>query len=161
MPYKQRVLYTRYKKKKFGEGSTPYILNSEELATLFHFPAGDARTPILTSPQARRAEPPINLTFSSEEQLLPNFERSQPDAHHELPVKQEPLSVPNVAIGHAPAASAQENPSHSSSPSTPSNPSPDAQYMPRPGMPAPLPPGLSLADTPFDPTPDAPDNLPL
>ena len=148
MPYKQRVLYARYKKKKFGEGSTPYILNSEELATLFHFPAADARTPILTAPQARRAEAPLNLAFSTEEQLLPNFERSQPDTHHELPVKQAPLSVPNVAV--TPGLGSPSN-----------SPIAEGEVMPRPGMPAPLPPGLSLADTPFDPTPDAPDNLPL
>lgn len=160
MPHKQKVLLTRYRKKKFSEGSTPYILNSEELATIFHFPAADARTPVLTSPQARRAEPPINLSFTMEPQILPNFERSDPEPHATLPTKAEPLTVPNVAVGHSTAAPSVSTPNPSMNGGASAAPA-DTQYMPRPGMPAPLPPGLSIADTPYDPTPDAPDNLPL
>jgi len=46
------------------------------------------------------------------------------------------------------------------------NPSPstintEVENLPRPGQPAPLPPGLDLLETEFDPTPDAPNNLPM
>jgi hypothetical protein len=64
-PGKQKKLVKRYKKRAFGAGSTPSILNSEELATIFHFPSMDARTPVLTSLGARRAEAPDVLPYGA------------------------------------------------------------------------------------------------
>lgn len=43
-----------YKKK-------PFILNAEELATIYHFPGGVAETPTLTRIESRKGEPPTNL----------------------------------------------------------------------------------------------------
>lgn len=39
----------------------PFILNTEELATIFHFPSGMTETPGFTTIQSRKAEPPANL----------------------------------------------------------------------------------------------------
>ncbi len=39
----------------------PYVLNTEALATFFHFPGSVARTPTLGRIEAKRGEPPINL----------------------------------------------------------------------------------------------------
>jgi hypothetical protein len=58
---KQSKLTKRYAKRAMGAGASLYIMNTEELATLFHFPAGDARTPVLTALGARRAEAPGGL----------------------------------------------------------------------------------------------------
>ncbi|MFH1712026.1 MAG: hypothetical protein ABH846_02200 [Patescibacteria group bacterium] len=167
MPMKQRRLMKRYQNRSFSPGSTPYILNCEELATLFHFPPADARTPVMTSVASRMAEPPLELQFAAEgEPDLPNLERTQNDfagvqaAAATVPEKPAPLTVPRPAsltgspipreevvrqpVGQV-AAPAQE------------------QYdpsMPRPGMPAPLPPGLDLADEPINPESNSPNNLP-
>ncbi len=55
---KQNILAQRYASRSLGAGATPCILNAEELATLFHFPSADARTPVLTAMGARRSEAP-------------------------------------------------------------------------------------------------------
>lgn len=58
---KQSILAQRFAKRSFGAGATPCLLNAEELATLFHFPSADARTPVLTAMGARRSEAPNTL----------------------------------------------------------------------------------------------------
>lgn len=164
MPKKQKRLLYRYKNLKMTAGSTAYILNSEELATIFHFPAADARTPILTMPGAKRAEPPINLQWSHSEVILPNFERTAGDvAGGPAPIKTEPLSVPTPLSPTGQKAT----PLLSKDLSLPAGreqgtaPTSSAEVMPRAGQPAPLPPGLDLVETQYDPTPDAPGNLPM
>lgn len=53
--YKRRsFFYPPYKKKLF-------VLNSEELATLFHFPGMVAETPTFGRIESRKGEPPVNL----------------------------------------------------------------------------------------------------
>ncbi len=44
----------------FKSESRPLILNTEELATLYHFPSG-IETPGFTTIASRKAEPPANL----------------------------------------------------------------------------------------------------
>ena len=39
----------------------PFVLNTEELATIFHFPGGVAETPTFTRIDSRKGEPPANL----------------------------------------------------------------------------------------------------
>lgn len=48
----------------FGEkvkNFKPFIMNIEELATIYHFPGDIATTPTLTRVEAKKAEPPANL----------------------------------------------------------------------------------------------------
>jgi hypothetical protein len=40
---------------------TPFVLNSEELATMFHFPSKTTESPTLERIEAKRATPPANL----------------------------------------------------------------------------------------------------
>jgi len=51
---RRSYFFAPYKKK-------PYVLNTEELATIFHFPGGVAETPTFTRVEARKGEPPANL----------------------------------------------------------------------------------------------------
>jgi len=39
----------------------PFVLNTEELATIYHFPGGVAETPTFTRIESRKGEPPANL----------------------------------------------------------------------------------------------------
>ena len=166
MAKKQKRLLYRYKNRKMTAGSTCYILNSEELATLFHFPSADARTPILTAPGAKRAEPPIDLQWTLEDTILPNFDRSSSDVTITTPARTEPLSVPTPL---SPTGVVTPLISKEGQGVVPNSPvahhslhvPPAESQMPVPGQPAPLPPGLDLVDTEYDPTPDAPDNLPM
>ena len=65
--YRQRTLLEAYKRRSvfnvpfrhvFGK---PYVLTTEELATLFHFPGATATTPTLTRVPSKKAEAPSNL----------------------------------------------------------------------------------------------------
>lgn len=57
----KRKFVSAYKKRKIKIGKNPYILNIEELATLWHFPLPLVKTPLLQKTASKRAEPPINL----------------------------------------------------------------------------------------------------
>lgn len=43
------------------EGKKPFILNTEELATIFHLPGRVSETPTFTRIESKKAEPPVNL----------------------------------------------------------------------------------------------------
>lgn len=53
--YVRRAYFNAPYKKK------PFVLNSEELATIYHFPGGVAETPTFTRIESRKGEPPANL----------------------------------------------------------------------------------------------------
>ena len=65
--YRQKTLLEAYKRRSFfnvpfkhvfGE---PYVLTTEELATIFHFPGTTVTTPTLTRVPSKKAEAPSNL----------------------------------------------------------------------------------------------------
>lgn len=43
------------------DGGKPYILSTEELATIFHLPGRVSETPTFTRIESKKAEPPSNL----------------------------------------------------------------------------------------------------
>ncbi len=56
--YKERAYFFR---PFFGKYRKHFILNSEELATIFHFPGGVAQTPSLQRVQSKKSEAPSDL----------------------------------------------------------------------------------------------------
>jgi len=57
--YKRRAFFQEpYKNPR---GVTPFILNTEELATIFHFPGSVATTPTIPKSMSKKGEPPPNL----------------------------------------------------------------------------------------------------
>jgi len=58
------LILDKYIKKKIAE--TKFILNTEELTTLFHFPGGSVTTSTLKRVQAKKANPPVGLPVISE-----------------------------------------------------------------------------------------------
>ncbi|PIQ67811.1 hypothetical protein COY25_03075 [Candidatus Uhrbacteria bacterium CG_4_10_14_0_2_um_filter_41_7] len=158
MPRKQRLIVSRYADRSLSTGSSPIHLNSEELATLFHFPAADARTPVLTTMGARRAEAPVELGLQGVgvPDML-NMERKSHTVQPVVDTTPQPMSVPHLtsptgAIDRAETILAPQT-------------SPDEQvlldvHLPKVGMPAPLPPGLDISDTFINDT-EVPNNLPL
>lgn len=62
--YQKRKLYDAYVRRSWFYApykKRPFVLNSEELATIFHFPGGVAETPTLSRIESRKGEPPPNL----------------------------------------------------------------------------------------------------
>jgi len=81
-----------FKKRKMKFWSKPYILNIEELATLWHFPLPFVKAPMLQKATTKTAEAPINLPIESLESpmkrkvVLPTEPPKPPE-----PVKPEDL----------------------------------------------------------------------
>ena len=63
--YRKNLLFKAYRKRKLKIGSNPFILNIEELATIWHFPMSHIKTPLLQKAQVKQAEPPIGLPIES------------------------------------------------------------------------------------------------
>jgi hypothetical protein len=145
MPGKQKKLVERYKNRLFG-GTTPYILTASELATLWHFPGPDARTPVLTSLSAKMAEAPLELPLAPDENsILPNIERSAPDVEGAEFEKKEEVAqfIPESPSPIAPTKSEDYQFIQQVEQTLEKKEDvPDFQI----GMPAPLPPGLDLSD---------------
>ncbi|MFC1612668.1 hypothetical protein ACFL29_02355 [Patescibacteria group bacterium] len=60
-PYKQRWLMNAFIGRDTVYGGPQYILNIEELATLWHFPVLEVKAPSVKKTEAKRAEPPRGL----------------------------------------------------------------------------------------------------
>ncbi len=157
MYYKMTRLVGRYKLRALGAGAPPFILNAEELATLFHFPASDARTPILTNIGARRGEAPNTLPFASVGSPdLPDWKQllKAKDAGHDAIADESMLGVPTPTMEVKSHVQTLQSKTYNL-------PTSKNDFMPQPGRPAPLPPGLDLSLEPLTDTSDAPPNLPV
>ncbi len=58
---KKATYIAAYKKRKMGLEVKPFVLNIEELATLWHFPMSHVKTPLLQKASSKAAEPPSGL----------------------------------------------------------------------------------------------------
>lgn len=61
----QNAVFGAYVKRAIG--AKPYILNVEELATLWHFPMVDTKVPMIQRSEVKTAEPPFSLPMRPEE----------------------------------------------------------------------------------------------
>jgi hypothetical protein len=77
-----------FKKRKIKTGKNPYILNTQELATLWHFPLPLVKTPLLQKTSSKRSEPPINLPI--EETVESPLKKKMPVFAPEVPFEEEP-----------------------------------------------------------------------
>jgi len=60
--YRRKILMSAYKSRDmYMGGKQPYVLNLEELATIWHFPMSHVKTPLVQKSETKRSEPPIGL----------------------------------------------------------------------------------------------------
>lgn len=62
---KKQDIFNAYKKRS-GSGATAYYLNTEELATIYHFPMETVKAPLVKKTEAKRSEPPVGLPTREE-----------------------------------------------------------------------------------------------
>lgn len=67
-----------FKKRALKYKTDPYILNIEELATLWHFPLPTVKTPLLQKTSLKRSEPPIDLPVDLDEGIFGETEGDVP-----------------------------------------------------------------------------------
>lgn len=56
---RERQILRKYKRREFDKKG--YVLNTEELATIFHFPTIEVRAPVAPRIEAKKGKPPIEL----------------------------------------------------------------------------------------------------
>lgn len=61
VPRKKRIILQAYKDRDIDTGSPAFVLNTEELATIYHFPAIEVKAPLVKKAESKRAEPPFSL----------------------------------------------------------------------------------------------------
>lgn len=57
--FKKRSIFRRYKRREFDKKG--YVLNTEELATIFHFPTIEVKAPLVPHVEAKKGKPPSTL----------------------------------------------------------------------------------------------------
>lgn len=62
-PIRTFYLGVNWRKRNIKTAGIPYILCTEELASLWHFPTMEIKSPLLRKIEAKRAEPPANVPF--------------------------------------------------------------------------------------------------
>lgn len=62
---RKNKLIKAYRKRKIGAGGNAFILNIEELATLWHFPMSHVKTPLVQKSTIKASEPPPSLPVES------------------------------------------------------------------------------------------------
>ncbi len=67
---KQKTLMTGFKNRSWGIGADPIVLNTEELATIWHFPAISIKAPLVQKSESKRGEPPVGLPITFADQTL-------------------------------------------------------------------------------------------
>ncbi len=88
LAFRQRNVLRNFRMRRKGRG---FVLNTEELATLYHFPTLTVKAPLVKKIEAKRGEPPVSLPV----------ERPSLRPTASLP-REAPGSVPAVQTGVAP-----------------------------------------------------------
>ncbi|TSC57044.1 MAG: hypothetical protein G01um101418_76 [Parcubacteria group bacterium Gr01-1014_18] len=70
---RQRKFMKAYRARSWSTGSTPFILNTEELATIFHFPDISVKAPLLKRTVTKKSEPPLGLPIHVGEEIIPGM----------------------------------------------------------------------------------------
>lgn len=91
---KTRALLKNYTKRS-GAGATSYVLNTEELATLYHFPMITSKAPLVKKTDSKRGEPPVKLPTQDNLRGMP-FQRIKKAPPPEAAPAEPPATPPEA-----------------------------------------------------------------
>ena len=63
---RKTILLSAYRSRDASAPTSPYVMNTEELASLWHFPAIEVKAPLVKKTEAKKAEPPMMLPYEQE-----------------------------------------------------------------------------------------------
>ncbi len=98
---RQTRLTSALKRRNFSIGAPRCVLNTEELATIYHFPAITIKAPLVKKTESRRAEPPTGLPVAIEDTHPSRSARSTAPTPSVVPTVMGP-STPAPSVGEAP-----------------------------------------------------------
>lgn len=96
-----------------GEAVGGFVLNSEELATIYHFPMASVKAPMVKRTASRKSEPPPTLPIADDITMITVADKPEPPAAESetAPYAPEPSSpAPSSAAAPAPAPSVPPEP---------------------------------------------------
>lgn len=64
--WRKRRLFRNYRLRALRRGQVRFVLNVEELATVWHFPVMDVKAPLVKKTESKKAEPPATLPVATE-----------------------------------------------------------------------------------------------
>jgi len=78
---KRKSIFEAYQDRNLGDHEDPYVLNIEELATIWHFPMSHVKTPMVQRTESKRAEPPAGLPIGAifSKDKPPGFDENKED----------------------------------------------------------------------------------
>ncbi|MFA6512114.1 MAG: hypothetical protein WCV86_03265 [Patescibacteria group bacterium] len=103
---KKNKLISAYRDRDMDVGPYPFVLNTEELASIFHFPVMTVKAPLVKKTDAKKSEPPVSLPtveedLTEEEQfegtVLPATleERAAAASEHSVPSEDTSAAPPD------------------------------------------------------------------
>lgn len=127
---RQNKLIKAYQARSYTVGAAPVVLNTEELATLYHFPSSELKVPLIKKTVSKRGEPPSGLQFATEEEeyeFAPKTEDSiQLGSQAELDSFTEPVEeLVRPEIGDVAAPTVSSNKPETSPPAPEPSPAQD------------------------------------
>lgn len=100
----RRKILLGYKNRSIWHGRKTFVLNIEELASLWHFPVITVKAPQVKKSEAKRGEPPVSLPLGDEVEYVPRPQSVETKASPpvNLPTEAHPASQPAASVGQAP-----------------------------------------------------------
>lgn len=139
-PQKQSRLVKAYKGRSFSIGATASILNTEELASIYHFPTILIKAPLVKKTEARKAEPPVGLAVSFEEEGLPSGPLPAMAEEAAKPKEELPPVLPFLAMEDIPGPELTPPSPEGAAPVRPSRGEeeevPEPESIPEPSLPS-------------------------
>ena len=77
--HRKNVLLSAYRDRDPGVPMSPYVFNTEELASLWHFPSIDIKAPLVKKTEAKKSEPPMTLPYEPPPQAREKYGLSEPE----------------------------------------------------------------------------------